>query len=282
MKLSTMTSGLVLAACLLAVSTAAAQDTPLPVRSFDRFEFDAVNARGLWAEVATGDAHKSSSGVSVDVVTVEPRLIYGGSLAEGGLLIPIDFVHTESPAFFGTFTNDESGVGDVRAYGKLLPLQTRWLDAGLGLEVSFPTGDDSKGLGTGEVGFLPFGTAAAHLGFADLRGHFGYQSYAGSNPLFVNFQQIERAPDSYVYGGGLFAPINRYLGLRAEFNGQAFDTADNNQHLLSFEPGFDLHVPLGRVDLLIRPTGAVGLTSDAPDWGIGGSVGIAWNPAAAP
>ena len=282
MKLNAITKGLALGTWLLLAGAAAAQDQALPVRSFDRFEFDAVTARGLWAEVATADSRKDSSSVSVDVVTVEPRLIYGGSLAEGGLLIPFAFVHTESPAFFGTFTNDESGIGDVRAYGKLLPVQTRWLDAGVGLELSFPSGDDTKGFGTGEVGFLPFGMAAAHLGFADLRGHLGYQTYSGSNPIFINFQQIERAPDSYVYGGGLFRAVSPHVGLRAEFIGQAFDTADNNQHLLTFEPGLDLRFPLGRIDLLIRPTGAVGLTSDAPDWGVGGSVGIAWNPEATP
>jgi hypothetical protein len=260
---------------------AAAEPQNMPVRSFDRFEFDTVTAHGLWAEVATAEAHDEPYAESVDVVTVEPRLVYGGTWAEGGLFIPYHFVNVEvRDPFFGSYTEDEDGIGDMRLYGKVVPLRTHWLDAGLGLELSFPSGDDTKGFGTGEVGFLPYGMAAAHLGPVDVRAHLGYQTYADSNEHYIGWSSVERAPDSFVYGGGLFGAVNDYLGLRAEFIAQTFDTAHNNQDVLAFEPGFDVRIPLGTVDLFVRPTGAVCLTDAAPEWGVGGAVTLAWTPSA--
>jgi hypothetical protein len=256
----------------------------MSVRSFDRFEFDTVNARGLWAEVSTAATHDEPHAVSVDAQTVEPRLVYGGELAEGGIFIPYHFISVEQHAFYGTSygtsSNEEDGIGDIRLYGKLVPLRTHYLDAGLGLELSFPSGDEYKGLGTGEVGFLPYGMAAAHLGPVDVRGHFGYQTYADSNRSFNGFSTVELAPDSFVYGGGLFGVVNDYVGLRAEFVAQTFDAAQNNTHVLFFEPGLDVRIPLGSVDLFVRPTGAVGLTHDSPEWGVGGAISLAWNPSA--
>jgi outer membrane putative beta-barrel porin/alpha-amylase len=261
------------------VAAAGADAHAMPVRSFDRFEFDTATAPGLWAEVATAMTRDEPQGASIDVVTVEPRLIYGGEWAEGGLFIPYERLSGDAQnPFFGTQTFDADGIGDIRLYGKVVPLRTPWAAAGLGLEVSFPTGDDSTGLGTGEGGFLPYGMAAVHLGPADVRAHFGYQTYTSSNKSFTGFSVVERAPDSFVYGGGLFAALTDCIGVRAELIAQTFDTADNNAHVLFFEPGVDLRIPFGAVDFVIRPTGAVGLTHDAPDWGVGGSVGVVWNP----
>jgi hypothetical protein len=249
---------------------------PLQLRSFDRFELDPVTAQGLWAEVATTDTHNhSAGGATAEAITVEPRLVYGGSLAEGGLFIPYHRVSTERSTFFGTVSNDEDGIGDVRLYGKLLPLQTEWGDAALGMELSFPSGDDTKRLGTGEVGFLPFGSTAVHFGAADLRAHFGYQAYAGPNRTVTGF---EEAADAYVYGGGLFVGVGEHLGLRAEVAGLTFDGVNNDADVVFFEPGFDVRFALDGVDLYVRPSGAVGLTNDSPDWGVGGSIAIAWNP----
>jgi hypothetical protein len=52
---------------------------------------------------------------------------------------------------------------------------------------------------------------------------------------------------------------------------------DDNSTGLTFQPGVDVRVLADAIDLL-RPTGAVGLTSDSPDGGVGGSVVLAWDP----
>jgi hypothetical protein len=279
MRYAWSAAGAIVLTCLLFVGAARADEQPTGVRSFDRFEFDTATAPGLWAEVATAMTRDESQGASIEVVTVEPRLIYGGDWAEGGLFIPYEriSVAVHNP-FFGTQTIDEDGIGDIRLYGKVVPLRTQWADAGLGLEVSCPTGDDSKGLGTGEGGFLPYGMAGVRVGPADIRAHFGYQTFVSSNKTVNGFTVTERAPDSFVYGGGLFAALTDRIGVRAELVAQTFDAADNNAHVLLFEPGVDLRFRLGAVDFVIRPTGAVGLTHDSPDWGVGGSVGVVWNP----
>ena len=258
----------------LIVSGAQAEMDAMPVRSFDRFEFDTVTAHGAWVEVATALSRKEENRASADVITVEPRLVYGGDLAEGGLIIPYHQISLGVPSFFGQFSRDENGIGDIRLYGKVVPLRTKWFDGGLGLDLSFPSGDEHKGLGAGVVGFLPYGMAAVHLGSAALRAHFGYRAFAGSNEDFLG---RDSAPNSFVYGGGVFAALGTFFGVRAELVGESLD-ALRSADLLAFEPGVDIRVPLGAVDLLLRPTGAVGLTDDAPDWGIGGSVGLAWNP----
>jgi len=68
--------------------------------------------------------------------------------------------------------------------------------------------------------------------------------------------------------------------LRAEFLGTTTDSKFDDPTAVTFQPGVDVRIPLGAVDLLIRPTGLVGLTSAAPDWGIGGGIAVSWNPEA--
>jgi hypothetical protein len=263
------TLGAVMAGLLL-VTAVRAQEQPMPVRSFARFEFDTVTARGLWAEIATAVAHDDDGEVSANVITVEPRLVYGSRLFEAGLFIPHHWLHAQG----FSLTQDENGIGDIRLYGKVIPLRSRWADAGLGFDVSFPSGDQNKGLGAGEVGLLPYGAASAHLGPVDVRMHLGYRAFTGSETdVFGN----AFPPNSFVYGGGFFTALLNRVGLRAEFVGQSFNSR-RAEDLLSFEPGIDVRWPFGAVDVFVRPTGAVGLTAAAPDWGVGGAVTVAWDP----
>ncbi|MBI4515949.1 MAG: hypothetical protein HY699_09070, partial [Deltaproteobacteria bacterium] len=65
--------------------------------------------------------------------------------------------------------------------------------------------------------------------------------------------------------------------MRAELLGESFDTNDS-QSVVLFEPGVDIRLAAGAVDILLRPTAAAGFTDESPDWGIGGSVALAWDP----
>jgi len=273
MERGTIANRVILLTLLLSASIVGAQERASTARSFDRFEFDTATARGVWAEVATALAHGETRGFSFDVITVEPRLVYGGEMGELGLFIPYEHVEAETPSFFGAFTREENGIGDIRLYGKLIPLRTDLVDAGLGLELSVPTGNDDKGLGTGELGILPYGAVGLHVGPADVRAHFGYEAFTSSNDALG----VERAPNVFVYGGGVFAGLTERIGARAEVVGATLD-GQSSHSPISFEPGLDLRLPLDGFDLFIRPTGAVGLTSDAPDWGVGGGIALAWNP----
>jgi hypothetical protein len=212
------------------------------------------------------------AGESVDLITVEPRVVYGWEPAEIGLFIPYRRVSVDDP-FFGD-SLDEDGIGDIRLYGKGM-LRSDWVDVGFGLELTFPSGDEDKGLGAGEVGFLPFGTGAVHLGPVDLRAHAGYLAYADQETRIFG---VDVPPNLIVYGGGLFWGINDYVAARAEFLGETTDSDAPDASAVVFEPGIDVRIPLGAVDLLIRPTGAVGLTDAAFDWGVGGGIAVNWNP----
>jgi len=266
----------VVVAIVVHVTAVSATDSRIALRSFDRFELDPENASGLWVEVGAATVHDEASRGTTsgnsDVVTTGLRLAYGGSLGEVGLFLPYHFLSLDVSSFAGTQKLDEDGVGDLKIYGRWTPLHNEWGDAGIGLELQIPTGNEDRGLGAGKVGFLPFGTAGVHLGPADLRAHFGYRTFAGADDVYG--QTIP--PDSLVYGGGLWVPWGAHIAVRAEFLGESIDTHPSITPLV-FEPGIDFMWPLDAIDLFIRPTGGVGITDDAPDWSFGGSIAAAWH-----
>lgn len=245
-----------------------AEEAEMQVRSFNRFEQDSETASGLWVEVPTAFARETEGGFRLDVTEVAPRIVYGWPFAEVGIVIPYVNFHLKQDLFFGPLDADEDGIGDVRLYGKGA-LRSEFVDGGIGLQLTFPSGDEEKGLGAGEVGFLPFGTGAVHIGPVDLRAHVGYLTFADGD------ERSTSLPDAWVYGWGLFAAIGAHFGPRAEFAGF---NADGQGNALTFEPGFDVRIPLGAVDFLVRPTGLVGLSETAPDWGLGGGIAVSWNP----
>jgi hypothetical protein len=280
----------VLAGVLLVLTTVAGAEDAMPLRSFDRFELDTGTARGLWLEAGSFLIHNEVSasffGVmekdSVDVVTTAARIVYGSEHLEGGVFIPYVNIDEELSLNLGggtTSTRTEDGIGDIRLYGKAIPLRSKWVDGGVGVELSLPSGDENKGLGAGEVGVLPYATAALHLGPIDLRGHVGHRSFAGDASSGV----VDSGPlESWVYGGGLHGAVSRNMALRAEFVGETFDSDRVSGDAVLFEPGVDLRLPLGSVEIWLRPTGAVGISDTAPDWGVGGTIVLAWGARATP
>jgi hypothetical protein len=250
---------IVMAGAVAALAAAAHAEGPVPLRSFERFDLDSGTANGLWAELGSTYVEDTDA---TDLATLFGVLAYGdGDWAEAGLILPYSLVE-----------ESDDGIGDLRLYGKLVPVRTRLLDVGAGFEFLFPTGDQDDGLGNDEFGFLPYVTGALHVGPAELRGHGGYRFYDdsddanGRNPL----------PESWVYGGALHVPLGDMLTLRLETVGETIDIPGEDADLVFFQPGVDVQLALDGAAVLLRPTLAVGVNDDTPDWGIGGSVVLLW------
>jgi hypothetical protein len=225
------------------------------MRSLDSVLFQNRDSSGLV------DIGNDRDGRDVDVTTVEGRIALGGKSLELGLIIPYRIVDDIN----GT-TPDRNEISDVRTYIKLVPLRTEWFDAGAGFDLSWESGDEDESFGTGEIGQLPFATGTAHLGPVDVGAHIGYR--------FFNHSSQPDVAESLVYGGHLHAPVIESLAARVEIVGQTFDVPGSDVKALSVQPGFDFLVPLGRVDLILRPSGSFGLTDDTSDWGVGGSIAL--------
>lgn len=244
----------------------------VPSRSLDRFSFESETVDGIWAETGAfySNTKSDANGVkqNFDGVSAFGRVSYGQKKWEAGIFFPYynDFQgHMMEPAPIGRTDVDSTGVGDLQAYGKFIPLKGEILDAGAGLLVSFPTGDDNDGLGTGEYGFLPYFTAEIDLQAVQVRGHIGWEWFTANNN--------DRAADRLVYGFGIFIPLFNYVTFRNEFSGTELDT-NNDPKYASYLGGLDIRIPIGNFDLLLRPTGIAGISERAPDWGIGGSIAL--------
>lgn len=252
----------------------------VPTRALDRFSFESETVDGFWAETGAlytnTDSDADGNKANFDGVSAFGRVAYGGKKWEAGIFFPfyndfsghyIENADTQTPVRKNI---DVSSIGDIQLYGKFIPLQTDILDAGAGMLFSFPTGDQDRlgvddSLGTGEVGFLPHFTAQVDLQAAQVRGHIGYEWFTAKND--------RRAADRLVYGFGIFIPILNYVTFRNEFTGEALDL-HNRPKFSSYLGGLDIRVPIGELDLLLRPTATAGISERAPDWGIGGSIAL--------
>lgn len=275
-----MRKGAVLGTLVSAVWFAtAAQGAELGLRdqrSFDRFTYDTAVTEGCWSEIAGG---YTSSETNASVF--ELRGSYGQKYWELGGVLPYMSLDDTN----GQENRNDQGLGDIRLYGKVLPIRTSLVDVGGGLEVSLPSGHEQhdlydgevgllagrSALGAGEAGFLPWVNASVHLNLVDVRAHAGYRFFA---------DQDDRWPsESWVYGGGLFAPLpvagDLGLGLRAEFVAQTMNQNGVDTIVAGFQPGIDFRIPADRLDVWLRPTGYVPMTDPSPNWGIG--LGIALN-----
>jgi hypothetical protein len=274
-----------LVVALLTATAAAAGDT-MPLRSFSRFKLDSGTANGLWAEIGASFSEDSKNRVDAEAVTVLGRIAYGGEHAEAGVIIPY---HNFKIDPYDSKSEDSDSIGDIELYGKVIPVRTELIDLGVGMSVSFQSGDKKTRLGDGETNFvpfftgalhqqsrvgadkssfLPFLTGAVHLGMVDFRGHFGYRFYADKGMW-----------ESFHYGFGLYAPIRDRIVARTEFNAFVQKAPGRDPDPWTFEPGVDIYLAVNEdTSVLLRPTGLVGMNGDAPDWGIGGSIVVNWSP----
>jgi hypothetical protein len=277
---------LVVTGWLIAPARAEEKQRTAPVRAFDRFELESETVEGFWAEIGalvertdTTDQNRigAAGELESDETTAFARLAYGGEKWEGNLFVP--YVDRDADLTHGASRTDmsENGIGDVQLSGKYVFTRSDLLDFGVGGLASLPSGDDDERLGTGEFGGMPYITGALNMAIVDLRGHFGGLFFSGNNTKGV-------ATNRVVYGGGIFAPVGKYVTLRNEFNGVTLYDEPDSPKAVSYVPGADLRIPIGGLDLLVRVTGVLGLSSgtagrvsgslsrEVPDWGIGGSL----------
>jgi len=177
---------------------------------------------------------------------------YGlGPLAEIGYDMPF-FI--ESIDFDNNPTLNTGDVGDLVLYGKVRKMLSSRTAAGLGLEITAPTGIERKRLGTGETAFTPFVSVRHTFGRIAVGAHTGYDIYTGT------------VPDVFNWSTYALARVNEQYGLRVEVSGRLFKYRGEVFNDISILPGFDFKLT---ENITVRPQGLAHLTDDAYAWGIG-------------
>lgn len=177
---------------------------------------------------------------------------YGlGPMAELGYVMPF-FV--ESIGFENNPTLNTGGVGDLVMYGKVRKMLSSRTAVGIGLEITAPTGNERKRLGTGETAFTPFLSARYSWDRLAVGAHTGFDIFTGTIPDVFNWSTygIARASDQ--------------LAFRLEITGRLFKYRGEVFNDVSALPGLDYNL---MDNFTIRPQGMVHLTDDAYEWGLG-------------
>jgi hypothetical protein len=183
---------------------------------------------------------------------------YGmGKNAEVGFILPmmIDSLRVTQNGV-STVQND-TDFGDIQLYTKFKREVAQHCAVGAGVELSMPSGSESKGFGTGDFGVNPFGSTRYQRGPFAVGGNIGYQVYTGD------------VPDVFNYGFELIIRLKEEYALRTELAGRLLRQG-NHYHDLTILPGVDVNLS---ENLVVRPTGLVGASPSAADWGIG--IGVA-------
>ena len=179
------------------------------------------------------------------------------------------------PQGASAFTGKRNGIGDVvlAAGAGYYPVEGMLPAAELTGKVKFATANEDKGLGTGEVDYSiqfdtwkPFGPVTP---FATV----GYTFYG--DPPDVNLKNR-----AYVSGGAVLSlgkiggPVfDRYsVGLVYDWAQSSIGGRGDIQGLSPFAT-----IKLGR-HFALDPYATIGLTSRAPDWGIGMQIRAFWEP----
>lgn len=241
------------------------EPAPRVMRTWAGFLTDAETTRGLRAEVGTAYAAKYHSNRvgDVDATNTYAYLSYGTELFEVGLTAPsYQSVNQQG-------VDDDNGFGDMRLWGKIMPLRTEYLNAGGGLILSFPTGDGDDGFGTSGYGFFPFLTLGSHCGPVDIRLSGGYDVYADE---YVSNNAFDKSDLNLAALAPVFENDTVDIVVRGELVHNHFTDSDKDP--VSLFPGVDLAFAVGANELILRPTLGIGIT-EAPDWQVG--LGIAFN-----
>jgi len=177
---------------------------------------------------------------------------YGlGKRAEIGLDIPFFIQET---GIEGHSSRNEEGIGDILLYAKSKHEVAQNCAVAGGLELTLPSGSESKGFGTGETGMNPFVSSRYQRERFAVGVQLGYQIFTGGvdDVLNYGFNGTVRGSDMY--------------SLRVELAGRLFETGGVHYHDVTLLPGIDVRMS---EKFTIRPTGLIGLTGDAMDWGVG-------------
>ncbi|MFI5395640.1 MAG: hypothetical protein ACHQ9S_08905 [Candidatus Binatia bacterium] len=181
---------------------------------------------------------------------------YGfGKNAELGFVIPgvIQSVHFKDAA-----TRNDADIGDVVLYTKFKRSVAEHCAVGAGVELITPSAPTSKGFGTGELGVNPILSTRYQQGRVAVGANVGYQFSTGAVKDVLN------------YGGEVILRGSETYALRTEIAGRSFDDGGKSFVDMTILPGVEINVAN---NVAIRPTGLVGVTSSAPQWGLG--VGVA-------
>lgn len=244
-----------------AAAPAPEPEPPRVMRKFAGFYTDAETTRGLRAEVGSiyaAEYHPNSVG-DTEAVNTYLNVSYGAESWEVGMALP-PYIYAKQNGI-----SDTDDFGDMRLWGKYLPVRTDNFTFGLGLITSFPTA--GNGLGTEEYGFEPFLTFGAIAGPAHIRGSVGYNVFTASD-----FPLADDVYDNVDSNLGVLVPVADNVVVRAELTHNHFVYSDADP--VSLFPGVDVSFACGETELVLRPTLGIGLT-EAPDWQIG--LGIALN-----
>jgi hypothetical protein len=156
-----------------------------------------------------------------------------------------------------TNVQHDADLGDIQLYTKFKRQVAQHCAVGAGVELSLPNGSRSKGFGTGEFGVNPVISTRYQHGLVGVGGNIGYEMYTGD------------VPDVFNYGTELILRWSEEYALRTELAGRLFRQG-NHYHDLTILPGVDVNVS---DNVVVRPTGLVGASPSAADWGVG--VGVA-------
>ncbi|HUI28502.1 MAG TPA: OmpA family protein [Candidatus Kryptonia bacterium] len=184
---------------------------------------------------------------------------YGlGKSSEVGAVVPVITQSLRTPAAAGlTQTTSDTDIGDVQLYGKFKHQVAQHCSVAGGVELSLPTGIEHKTFGTGELGVNPFVATRYQMGHFGVGIHAGYEMYTGDVPDIFNYS-----------AEAFFRPSSTY-NIHAELSGRLFNDVGRRIDDLVILPGIDFNVS---PSLTLRPTGLVGVTGRATDWGIGAGV----------
>jgi hypothetical protein len=170
--------------------------------------------------------------------------------AEIGLILP---GYIESRQINGASANT-GDMGDLQLYGKFRREVAERCSVGGGVELSIPTGNEDKQFSTGELAVNPFVSTRYTYGRFGVGAQLGYQFLTGD------------VPDVFNYGVEFFIRGSDLYALRLELNGRVFQQGGFRNNDLTLWPGIDFNLS----DMItIRPTGMVGGTDIALDWGLG-------------
>jgi len=150
-------------------------EEPRVMRKFSGFLTDSETTRGIWAELGSVYAAEYDGPSDADAVNTYAHISYGQEMFEVGVLMPYIYAHQDGIGHANDF-------GDLRLWGKVVPVRTDMFTFGLGLVTSFPTAGSDKGvkMGTDEYGFLPFLTMGVELDPVSIRSSIGYNVYTAS------------------------------------------------------------------------------------------------------
>ena len=184
---------------------------------------------------------------------------YGlGKNAEVGFIVPGLF---QSLQFQNAPTLNATNVGDLKLYGKFKRSVAEHCSVGGGVELTMPNGSRNTGLSRGELGATPVLSTRYEYGKYALGVNAAYEIYTGD------------AVDVFDYGTEGIVRVSDTWAFRTELAGQVFKDGGHQFDALQLLPGIDFNLS---DNMVVRPTGMVGLTNSALDYGIGAGLAFAF------